>query len=61
MPLVSSIALLVSVCGLGEPNNPSGRIGRWTSINGLPNGKLADAPVIGNGYTGVVLGERETS
>ena len=35
------------------------RVGRWSGpITGLPNGKLASAPLLGNGYVGVVLGSQ---
>ena len=39
------------------PPSGSQPVGRWVgSIPGLPNSKLPDAPTLGNGYAGVLLG-----
>ena len=58
------MVLLVAVLNAAPPppprfGPPSGSqpVGRWAgSIPGLPNSKLPDAPTLGNGYAGVLLG-----
>jgi hypothetical protein len=39
------------------PPSGSAPVGRWAGpISGLPNSKLPDAPALGNGYAGLLLG-----
>lgn len=53
------MAMLVFVSGFAVASLP---VGKWTEpVTGLPNGKLASAPTLGNGYLGLNIGCAKSS